>query len=169
MKIWKTQVRHIYSRIQYVNFVPRRIFGPKRDKVTGGWKIHNEELHNLYSSPSTIRMIKSRRVRWAGHVGRMGLNRNAYRIHIKYLYYTSLYSLDFSLFTTCFGLSRPSSGTSLRQNCYLHLISVIHFTCNCIVPYLCRGHDPADISQSTIHCDSLSIALDRNFIKILLS
>jgi hypothetical protein len=50
-----------------------RIFGPKRDEVTGGWrKLHNKELHNLNSSPSTIRMIKSRRMRWAGHVARMG-------------------------------------------------------------------------------------------------
>jgi hypothetical protein len=49
--------------------VLRRIFGPKRDEVTGGWrKLHNEELHNLYSSPSIIRRIKSRRMRWAGHV-----------------------------------------------------------------------------------------------------
>jgi hypothetical protein len=49
--------------------------------VTGGWrKLHNEELHNLYSSPSTIRMIKSRRMRWEGHVARMGEKRNAYRI-----------------------------------------------------------------------------------------
>jgi hypothetical protein len=63
--------------------VLRRIFGPKRDEVTGGWrKLHNEELHrpNLYSSPSIIRMIKSRRIRWAGHVARMGAKRNAYRI-----------------------------------------------------------------------------------------
>jgi hypothetical protein len=51
----------------------RRIFGPKRDEVTGGWrKLHNVELHNLYSSPSIIRVIKSRRMRWAGHVARMG-------------------------------------------------------------------------------------------------
>jgi hypothetical protein len=50
-----------------------RIFGPKRDEVTGDWrKLHNEELHNLYSSPSIIRIIKSRRQRWAGHVARMG-------------------------------------------------------------------------------------------------
>jgi hypothetical protein len=49
--------------------VLRRIFGQKRDKVTGGWrKLHNEELHNLYSSPSIIIMIKSRRMRWAEHV-----------------------------------------------------------------------------------------------------
>jgi hypothetical protein len=49
--------------------VLRRIFGPKRDEVTGDWrKLHNEELHNLYSPPSIIRMIKSRRLRWAGHV-----------------------------------------------------------------------------------------------------
>jgi hypothetical protein len=46
-----------------------RILGPKRDEVTGGWrKLHNEELHNLYSSPSIIRMIKSRRMRWAEHI-----------------------------------------------------------------------------------------------------
>jgi hypothetical protein len=49
--------------------------------VTGGWrKLHNEELHNLYSSPNIIRMIKSRWMRWAGHVARMGEKRNAYRI-----------------------------------------------------------------------------------------
>jgi hypothetical protein len=53
--------------------VLRRIFGPKRNEVTGGWrKLHNEELHNLYSSPSIIRMIKSRRMRLAGYVARMG-------------------------------------------------------------------------------------------------
>jgi hypothetical protein len=49
--------------------------------VTGGWrKLHNEELHDLYSSPSIIRIIKSRRMRWAGHVARMGEKRNAYRL-----------------------------------------------------------------------------------------
>jgi hypothetical protein len=53
----------------------------QRDEVTGGWrKLYNEELHNLYSSPSIIRMIKSRRIRWAGQVARMGERRNAYSI-----------------------------------------------------------------------------------------
>jgi hypothetical protein len=53
--------------------VLRRIFGPKRDEVTGGWrKLHNEELHNLHSSQSIIRMIKSRRMRWMEHVAQMG-------------------------------------------------------------------------------------------------
>jgi hypothetical protein len=65
----------------FENRVLRRIFGPKRDEVTGDWrKLHNEELHNLYFSPNIIRMIKSRRMRWAGHVARMGDKRNAYRI-----------------------------------------------------------------------------------------
>jgi hypothetical protein len=59
----------------------RRVFGQKRDEVTGGWgKLHNEELRKLYSSTSIIRMSKSRRMRWAGHVARMEENRNAYRI-----------------------------------------------------------------------------------------
>jgi hypothetical protein len=53
--------------------MPRKIFGPKRDEVTGGWrKLHNEEFNNMYSSPSMIRMIKSRRMRWVGHVARLG-------------------------------------------------------------------------------------------------
>jgi hypothetical protein len=57
--------------------VLRRIFGPKRD----GWrKLHNEELHNLYSSPSIIRMMKASMMRWAGHIARMGKKRNACRI-----------------------------------------------------------------------------------------
>jgi hypothetical protein len=61
--------------------VLRRIFGPKRDEVTGEWrKLHNEELHDLYSSPNIIRIIKARRMRWAGHTARMGENRNAYRV-----------------------------------------------------------------------------------------
>jgi hypothetical protein len=55
------------------NRVFRRIFGPKRDEVTGGWrKLHNEELHNMYPSPGIIKIIKSRRMRWAGNVARMG-------------------------------------------------------------------------------------------------
>jgi hypothetical protein len=65
----------------FENRVLRRIFGPNRDEVKGGWnKLHYGEFHNLYSSPSIIRMIKSRRMRWAGHVTRMGEKRNAYRI-----------------------------------------------------------------------------------------
>jgi hypothetical protein len=57
----------------FENRVLRRIFGPRRDEVTGGWrKLHNEELHGLHSSPSIVRVIKVRRIRWAGHVARMG-------------------------------------------------------------------------------------------------
>jgi hypothetical protein len=61
--------------------VLRRIFGPKRDEVTGEWrKLHNEELCDLYTLPSIIRIIKSRRIRWEEYVARMGEKRNAYRL-----------------------------------------------------------------------------------------
>jgi hypothetical protein len=65
----------------FENRVLRRIFGPKRDEVTGSWrKLHNEVLHNLYYSPNLIRMIKSKRMRWEEHVTQMGEKRNAYKI-----------------------------------------------------------------------------------------
>jgi hypothetical protein len=67
-----------------MNRVLKRIFGPKRDEETGEWrKLHNEELHILYFSPNIIRQIKSRRMRWAGHVARVGEERNVYRVLIE--------------------------------------------------------------------------------------
>ena len=58
----------------------RKVFGPKRDEITGEWrKLHNEELNDLYSSPSIVRVIKSRRTRWARHVARMEERRGLYR------------------------------------------------------------------------------------------
>jgi hypothetical protein len=69
------------ERAVFENTVLRRIFGPKRDGRMGDWsKLHNEELHNLYSSTNIIRMIKSRRMIWAGHVKLMGRKRNSHRI-----------------------------------------------------------------------------------------
>jgi hypothetical protein len=65
----------------FKNRVLRRIFGPKMDEVTGEWrKLHNEERHNLYSSPDIIIQIKSRRMRWAGHVARMGEEGKVYKV-----------------------------------------------------------------------------------------
>jgi hypothetical protein len=79
---WSLILREEHRRLRvFENRVLRRIFGPKTDHVTGEWrKLHDKELHNLYSSPSIIRIIKSRRMRWAGHVARIGEKRNAYRL-----------------------------------------------------------------------------------------
>ena len=78
---WSLTLREERRQRVFENRVLRRIFGPKRDKVTGEWrKLHNEELNNLYSSPNTVRVIKSRRMRWAGHVARMGEGRGVYRV-----------------------------------------------------------------------------------------
>ena len=63
------------------NRVLRKVFGPKRDKVTGEWrKLHNEELNDLYSLPNIVRVVKSRRMRWAGHLARMGEDRGVHRV-----------------------------------------------------------------------------------------
>jgi hypothetical protein len=70
---WSLTLKEDHRLRVFDNRVLRRTFGSKRDEVTGDWrKLHNEELHNLYSSPSMLRVIKSRRMRWAGHVARTG-------------------------------------------------------------------------------------------------
>ena len=67
----------------FENRVPRRVFGPKRDEVTEEWrKLYNEELSDLYSLPNIVRVVKSRRMRWAGHVARMGEGRGVHRVLI---------------------------------------------------------------------------------------
>jgi hypothetical protein len=78
---WSLTLREEHKLRVFDNRVLRRIFGPKRDEVTVEWrKLHNQELYNLYSSPDIIRHIKSRRMRWAGHVARMGEGRRVYRV-----------------------------------------------------------------------------------------
>jgi hypothetical protein len=77
----KKQFTNLKFHLVFENRVLKRIFGPKSDKVTGEWRtLHNEQLHDLYSSPSIIRIVQSRRMRWAGHVARMGEKRNVYRL-----------------------------------------------------------------------------------------
>jgi hypothetical protein len=71
----------LFLPVPYFSFTILTSFGPKRDEVTGEWRrLHNEELNDLYSSPNIIRVIKSRRMRWARHVARMGEGRGAYRV-----------------------------------------------------------------------------------------
>ncbi|KAJ4443686.1 hypothetical protein ANN_05361 [Periplaneta americana] len=78
---WTLTLREEQRLRVFENKVLRKIFGAKRDEVTGEWrKLHNAELHVLYPSPDIIRNIKSRRLRWAGHLARMGESRNAYRV-----------------------------------------------------------------------------------------
>jgi hypothetical protein len=86
--LWKCETWSLTLREErrlgvFENRVLRRIFGPKSDEVTGEWrKLHKEELHDSYSSPSIIRIIKARRMRWARHVARMRENRNAYMLFV---------------------------------------------------------------------------------------
>jgi hypothetical protein len=78
---WSVTLREEHRLRVFENRVLRRIFRPKRDEVTGEWrKLHSGELHNLYWSPDIIRQMKSRRMRWAGHVACMGEGRNVYRV-----------------------------------------------------------------------------------------
>ena len=78
---WSLTLREERKLRVFEYMVLKRIFGPRRDEVTGEWRsMRNEELNDLYSSPNIVRVIKSRRMRWAGHVARMGEERGAYRV-----------------------------------------------------------------------------------------
>ena len=75
-KLWTQTKNRVKVSVSVMYNVLRRIFGPRKDEVTGEWRrLHNEELNDLYSSPNIVRVIKSRRMRWAGHVARIGEER----------------------------------------------------------------------------------------------
>jgi hypothetical protein len=77
---WSLSLREEHRLRAFEGSLLRRVFGPKKDQMIRGWrKLNNEELHNSYSSPQIIRMIKSWRMRWTGHVERIGEKRTAYR------------------------------------------------------------------------------------------
>ena len=78
---WSLTLREERKLRVFENMVLRRIFGPRRDEVTGEWRrLHYEELNDLYSSTNIVRVTKSKRMRWAGHVARMGEERGVYRV-----------------------------------------------------------------------------------------
>jgi len=78
---WSLTLREERRLRVFENRVLRRVFGPKREEVTGEWrKLHNDELKDLYSLPNIVRVVKSRRIRWAGHVARMGEGRGVHRV-----------------------------------------------------------------------------------------
>jgi len=80
-KTWSLTLWEERKLRMFENMVLRSIFGPRRDEVTGEWRrLHNEELNDLYSSLNIVRVIKSRRMKWAGHVARMGEERGLYRV-----------------------------------------------------------------------------------------
>jgi len=79
--LWSLTLREERKMRVFENMVLRRIFGPRRDEVMGEWRrLHKEELNDLYSSPNIVRVIKSRRMRWDGHVACMGEERGVYRV-----------------------------------------------------------------------------------------
>ena len=78
---WSLTLREERGLRVFENRMLRRVFGPKRDEVTGEWrKLHNEELSDLFSVPNIVRVVKSRRMRWAGHVARVGEGRGVHRV-----------------------------------------------------------------------------------------
>jgi hypothetical protein len=81
---WYLKLRKEHRLRVFENRAVRRILGPRKDEAPGSWrKLHNEDVHSMYSSTSITGMIKSRRMRWAEHVARMGAKRNAYRILVR--------------------------------------------------------------------------------------
>jgi hypothetical protein len=120
-KTWSLTLREEHRLGVIDSRVLKGIFGSKWDEVTGGWrKLNNEELRDFYSSPSIIRMIKSRSMRCGGHVARMQEKRNEYRLVVRkqegkkhFSVFSTLVTFKiFKIFkiTTCFGLNWPSSG-----------------------------------------------------------
>jgi hypothetical protein len=107
---WSLTLREEHRLRVFESKVLRRIFGSKRDEAIGDWrKLHNEELHNLYSSPSIIRMIKSRRMRWSRHIEIIG---NNFRENVQFLVYHSVSYLNLSSSSSSSSCSSSSSTTS---------------------------------------------------------
>jgi hypothetical protein len=134
---WSLTLREEHRLRVSENRMLRRIFGPKRNEVTGdGRKLHNVEFQNFYSSPNIIRMIKSRGMRWAGHVARIGERRNAYRILVgkpegnRPLGRPRRRSF---IFSSCFLSREVTNSAELRNRCaasilFLFLLTVTKFS-----------------------------------------
>ena len=140
---WSLTLREEHRLRVFENKVLRKIFEAKKDEITGEWrKLHNAELHALYSLPNIIRSLKSRRLRWAGHVARMEQSRNAYRVLVgkpegkrPLERPRRRWEDNIKMYLREVGCDAGNSGLNLLKKG--QLISLVHCSCNTSICQIC--------------------------------